>query len=291
MSGVRVPLPSRPPVRYYGSKWRLAPWILSHFPAHTCYVEPYAGGANVLLRKLPVTYEVYNDLDREVVHFFRTLREHTADLLRAIDLTPYSRLELDEAYEATDDPLERARRFYVRSWQAFHPGQPNQRTGWRRQTQGGRGKSVVKDWNDTARLLPVVERLKHVQIECDTAEAVIRNFDGPDTLFYLDPPYLTETRCDKWADVGYAEEMDAEGHRSLAVQLIGIQGMAAISGYPSVLYEELFAGWRRVEKRAYTNGNVHRIEALWLSPALVERVNTTKARTLPMFESAKDGAR
>src|SRR5262245_50804810 len=119
-------VPSRAALRFYGGKWRLAPWIVAHLPPHTCYVEPFGGAASVLLRKPPSRYEVYNDLDGAVVGFFRVLRERPADLIRAIQCTPFARAEVDLAcvpvppeVDAVDD-LERARRLYVRAWQGRH---------------------------------------------------------------------------------------------------------------------------------------------------------------------------
>src|SRR5574343_303278 len=102
---------TRPALRYFGGKFRLAPWIISQFPPHTVYVEPFGGGGSVLLRKLPAYHEVYNDLDGDVVNFFRVLREQPDELLRAIDLTPYSREEQRQAFDANDEPssLDRAR--------------------------------------------------------------------------------------------------------------------------------------------------------------------------------------
>lgn len=107
----------RPALRYHGGKFRIAQWIINQFPEHLCYVEPFGGGGSVLLRKSPAKIEVYNDLNGGVVNFFRVLRERPADLIAAIELTPYSRKEFIQAQEPCDDPLERARRFYVWSWQ------------------------------------------------------------------------------------------------------------------------------------------------------------------------------
>ena len=105
-----TPTVTRPALRYYGGKFRLAPWIIGHFPVHECYVEPFGGAMSVLLRKAPARYEVYNDLDREVVNLFRVLRERPEEFIRAIELTPYSRAEQLLAFEpAPEDELERAR--------------------------------------------------------------------------------------------------------------------------------------------------------------------------------------
>ena len=140
--------PRRPALRYYGGKWRLAPWIISHFPPHICYVEPFCGAASVFLRKPPAEFEVINDLDGEVVNFFRVLRDRTDELIRAIVATPYSRAEYDEAWQTVEEPLERARRYYIRAWQGWGGGKGSRPSGWRYQLSNNRGKSVIMDWID-----------------------------------------------------------------------------------------------------------------------------------------------
>ena len=109
--------PHRPALRYHGAKWRLAPWIISCIPAaHDSYIEPFGGSAAVLLRKSRSPIEVYNDLDGDVVAFFRMLRERPDDLIRAIYWTPFAHAEQQLSRQPTDDPLERARRLYARSY-------------------------------------------------------------------------------------------------------------------------------------------------------------------------------
>ena len=116
--------PIRPGLRYYGAKWRLAPWIMSFFPKHQCYVEPFAGGGSVILQKDPSTSEVYNDLDQDVVNFFCVLRDHEDELLRLLELTPFARAELELARKPTDDPIERARRTFIRALASNADPQP-----------------------------------------------------------------------------------------------------------------------------------------------------------------------
>lgn len=263
--------PTRSALRYYGGKWRLADWILGHFPEHTCYVEPYAGGASVLLQKAPAPFEVLNDIDGDVISFFRVLRERPADLVKMIELTPYARLELEQSYEPTDQDLERARRLYVRSHMARGvPGTSRRTTGWRYQRRDNQCQKVTDRWSTVDHLFDVAARLKLVQIECDDAIAVIRRFDTPGTLHYVDPPYVLSTRNNHWDRI-YTREMLDEEHRQLAEVLHQLQGMVILSGYPSSLYAELFGDWTSVECLTRTDASSTAVERLWLSPRVARR--------------------
>jgi len=282
----RVAMPARPPLRYHGSKWRIASWILRYFPPHDCYGEPYGGGAAVLLQKPRSWLEVYNDKDGEVVNFFRVLREHTDELLTLITYTPWSRQEWEEAQQDDPDPVESARRFYVRAWMSIAGPTAQWRTGWRRQ------KVITKDNNGSKRMTPacisfmatehlsqVAERLRGVQIECDDALAVVERYDSPDTLFYLDPPYPASTRG-RWYKTAYRYEMTDAQHREMAEFVMDLDGMVAISGYRCDLYDELFGDWKRVDKRARTQRARYATESLYLSPNLVSAWRTM----LPLFD-------
>jgi len=267
------PLPRRAALRYYGGKWRLAPWIVSHLPPHVCYVEPFGGAASVLLRKAPARYEVYNDADGEVVNFFRVLRDEPDAFRRAVDLTPYARAEVDLACDAEAmalaPPLERARRFYVRAWQSIHGAPSRGRLGWRYEAGGDRGwhRTVAEAWADTSHLPAIVARLKGVQLECGEAVDVFRRFDRPHTLFYVDPPYVTATRRERWARHAYVRELADADHQHLAGLLRGLRGMVALSGYPGPLYDRLYGDWHRVERRSAVQSSAVATECLWLSPA------------------------
>ena len=256
----------RPALRYFGAKFRLAPWIIEQFPPHICYVDPFGGGCNVLMLK-PASYnEVYNDLDGEVVNFFHMLRDRSDELIRAIQLTPYAREEQRVAFTPAGDDLERARRLYVRCWQSHGGGRTQWRTGWRYERGNTSGNRVIDDWNETDHLQAIVARLKNVQIENDDALKIIPRFDSPATLFYLDPPYLASTRSDRWKEKAYTCEMTDDQHIELARILNGIQGMAIISGKPSPLYDELYPGWKTLQKEINTDFQGRSMEKLWISP-------------------------
>lgn len=266
--------PVRPALRYYGGKWRIAPWIISHFPEHVCYVEPFAGGASVLLRKPVSKVEVLNDLDGEVVNFWRVLRERTDDLIRAVELTPFSREEMELAYLECSDPLERARRFFIRSWQQRGGPRAQWRSGWRHATGAGRYNIPAHDWSKTDHLWDVAARLKPVQIEHDDAIDVIERYDRPKTLFYVDPPYVADVRSRRWRKKAYKCEGEEALHVKLAGTLKEIDGCALVSGYPSPLYDEIYKGWERRETETICDshlGSKRRREVLWMNPALAER--------------------
>ncbi len=257
---------TRPALRYFGGKFRLAPWIIAQFPPHVTYVEPFGGGANVLLRKEVSYNEVYNDLDGEVVNFFRILRERPDDLIKTIKMTPYSREEQRLAFNAAEDNLERARRLYVRTWQSHGGGRTQWRTGWRYEKGMTRGKRIIDDWNETEHLWWIVERLKNVQIENDLALRVMMRFDTSETLFYLDPPYVRSTRSKRWREKAYTEKMNDEDHLELARVALNLKGMVIISGHPSNMYDELFTGWEKLTKTTPTDFQARSVECLWISP-------------------------
>lgn len=259
--------PTRPVLRYHGGKWKLAPWVLTHFPAHKAYVEPFGGAASVLLRKPRVPTEVWNDLDGELVHLFTVLRDPAnADLLaRACALTPFARSEFDLSYEPTENAIERARRFIVRSFFGYGSKAciSKAKNGFRCLRTGENSPAV--DWCTYPQALQTVaRRMLGVVIEAKPALDVIRRFDRADTLFYVDPPYVHGMR--NMEQGAYRHEMTDAEHRELAASLQEIKGMAVVSGYRCALYDELYAGWRRVDCRAYADKASPRIESLWISP-------------------------
>jgi DNA adenine methylase len=261
---------SRPILRYHGGKWMLAPWIISHFPKHTNYVELFGGAASVLLRKQRSRSEVYNEIDSDVVNLFLCLRdsEKTAKLCHQIELTPFSRDEFLAAYDRSDDAVESARRYVVRSFMGFaSTGNREYITGFRAASKQS-GRPHALDWaNVPESLHAVTERLKGVTIESRHAFKVIAQQDSPDTLFYADPPYLMSTRnCH--TERQYRFEMATDEHRRLCAILCGIKGKAILSGYPNELYDSLLPGWTRVERKhrkASQIGSTESTEVLWMN--------------------------
>ncbi len=260
---------SRTALRYFGGKSALAPWIVSLLPEHGAYLEPFGGGASVLLAKPPALRETYNDLDGAVVAFFRCLRDEPEALVRAIDLTPFARAEADAADvdESNISDLERARRLYVRSGQTIHGAPSRGRMGWRCDTRVTGNGTNIEMWNRTAHLWQIACRLKTVQIERSDALTCISRFDRSECLHFVDPPYVAETRGDRWAKAAYAVEMSTEDHRALAETLHAVKGMVVLCGYSSPLYDDLYRGWVRLEHQARQQSRGTATEVLWLNDA------------------------
>lgn len=275
--------PSRPVLRYHGGKWRLAPWVVEHFPKHRVYVEPFGGAASVLLQK-PRTYaEVYNDRWGEIVSIFRVLRDPdtAAELRRRIELTPFARDEFavinEASYEDVDDTVERARLLIFRSFAGFGSNAHalSRKTGFRGSSNRS-GTTPAHDWANYPTVIEAfVARLRGVVIENRDAAEVMGQHDSDDTLHYVDPPYVHSTRSmSNPYDLeygGYAFEMTDAEHEVLGQFLRGLAGMVVLSGYRSPLYDELFHDWERVECRAMADGARARSECLWLNPAAVAR--------------------
>lgn len=234
-------------------------------PSHRVYVEPFGGVASVLLRKPRCFVEFYNDLDDDVVNLFQILRgpdvEKLAEQLR---LTPYSKTEFRNAFEWTDDPLERARRCLIKGSMGFG--------SWAsaKQTPGATGfREYCRDQNlaKSFKMLPEImgqftNRLRDVVITKSDAWTVMERHDSSETLHFLDPPYLPQTR-----DIGkdYAHELTVADHETLLKNIKTLSGMVMLSGYASDLYEDYLGDWRRIERAALADGARKRTEVLWMN--------------------------
>lgn len=255
-------------MRYHGGKFRLAPWIVSHFSDHRTYVEPFGGAASVLLKKQRSYAEIYNDLDGEMVNLFRVLRNpaQARELVRLVSLTPYAREEFEESSIIADDPVEQARRTLVRAGMGYSTGaQLPYGTGFRGNVTRSYTTPAI-DWRNYPKALEAaIDRLRGVVIEHRPALDVIRQYDTPHTLFYVDPPYVFETRNQRNAGIVYRHEMTDDQHRELAALLRTVQGKVILSGYPCPLYDELYGDWQRNTRSAFADGAKDRTEALWIN--------------------------
>ena len=268
---------SRPALRYHGGKWKLAPWIQQFFPPHRVYVEPFGGGASVLLRKQRAYAEVYNDLDGEVVNLFTVLRDRGPQLQELLRLTPFARAEFDLSYQPVGEPIEQARRTVARSFMGFgSAAATGEKSGFRANSNRS-GTTPAHDWANLADAIPALtDRMRGVVIENRDALAVMTHHDTPDTLHYCDPPYVHSTRSTKVRGTStegrasgraYRYEMDDEAHREFARTVRSLEGMVVISGYPCDLYDSLFAEWERFDRPAFADGARLRTEVVWLNAA------------------------
>lgn len=269
---------------WYGGKYSHLDWLLPLLPEAIHYCEPFGGSAAVLINRPPSPVETYNDIDGEVVNFFRVLREQKEALIEAIGLTPFSRAEFEMAINVTTQEmsdLERARRFYIRARQV--------RTGLAQKASSGRWAhclltsragmaGAVSRWLGAVEDLPLIaQRLLRVQIECAPAIEVIQRYDSEETLFYCDPPYPHGSRGDAHA---YAYEMTDEQHRELATVLRDTKGKVVLSGYHCELMDELYGDWRRIEapEKMVHSVKTLRREVLWLNYDVEEELAWQKAR-------------
>jgi DNA adenine methylase len=255
---------ARPLVRYHGGKWILAPWIISNFPPHKTFVEPFGGGGSVLLRKTRAYAEVYNDLDGEIVNLFTMARDRGEELAKLCELTPFARTEFAESYASSSDPLEQARRTLVRSFMGFGSNSHSKKTGFRANSNRS-GTTPAHDWmNYPGALRITIQRLRGIVIENRDALKCMQQHDSLETLHYADPPYVLSTRSDGHGD--YPHEMTDLEHQALAAGLKDLEGMVVVSGYRCELYDGLYAGWTRIDRATHADGAAKRIESLWLSP-------------------------
>jgi DNA adenine methylase len=258
---------TRPLMRYHGGKFRLAPWIISHLPAHRIYTEAYGGAASVLLRKPRAYSEVYNDLSGEVVNLFRVLRNpaQARELVRLVKLTPYAREEFEESYILADDPIEQARRTLFRAGAGFGAtaASGQWRTGFRSNVTRS-GTIPAGDWQTYPDVLEAaIERLRGVVIEHMPALDLLAKYDHPDALHYVDPPYMAETRG-RHSRKAYRHEMTDADHVELAGMLHALKGHVVLSGYPSPLYDSLYTGWQRYTRTDHADDSTARVEVLWV---------------------------
>lgn len=278
---------------WYGGKFNHLNWLLPLLPEATHYCEPFGGSAAVLLNRKPALVETYNDIDGEVVNFFRVLRDKQEALIKAIGLTPFSQEELRIAVEESIEnlsELERARRFFVRARQV--------RTGLAQTASVGRWAhckltsragmaGAVSRWLGSVEgLAEIVQRLLRVQIENSTAIEVIKRYDSEETLFYCDPPYPHDSRGDANA---YGYEMTDDEHRQLAEVLNNVKGKVALSGYHCDLYSDLYRDWNYIEsiEKQCLSVKQPRTEVLWVnydvSKNKIEWMNQ-KQSSLPLFD-------
>ncbi len=250
-------------LRYPGAKWSLARRIAEQFQPHYHYVEPFFGSGAVFFAKTPAPHEVINDRHSLVTNLFAMLRDRTDDLCWAIETTPWSRDEYSTCHVVTGDPLEDARRFVVRCWQA-HASDLAKKTGWKNRGISQRAQGMSHRWNKVPeQLRSLALRLKEAEIENREALEVIGRHAAADCLIYADPPYLHGTRTQHM----YESEMTDSQHEDLLTALLAHPGPVVVSGYANAIYDEMLASWNRmVMKAPKTEKGAFRTEVLWVKP-------------------------
>ena len=253
--------------RYPGSKWSIAEWIISHFPAgyeKMIYLEPLVGSGAVFFNKNPGCVETINDLESEIVNVFCVLREQPEALKRALELTPYSREEYDRSFEPCDDPVERARRYFVRTTQAIG-AKMGTKCGWRNHKTTKICGTACK-WGGIVDTIDfAVTRLRGsttnlVQIEHMDAFRLIERYNSPDVLMYLDPPYVRSTRKSGRL---YRFEMDDTKQRELLRLITQSKAKIVLSGYQSDLYDDALKGWYKDTTQSQTTSGAMATETVW----------------------------
>jgi DNA adenine methylase len=261
-----------PILKYPGAKWRLATWILSFIPPHESYLEPYFGSGGVFFNKARSRIETINDIDGEVVHFFRMCRSRPDDLADAIHLTPWARAEREAAFDPASDDIERARRFAVRCWMTFGAS-IRKSNGWRHTTakKSNGGPDNPRLWARMPECIRTASaRLLETQIENAPALDLIRHFNGERVLIYVDPPYVKDTR-NTHGDA-YHHELSNADHEELLRTLMEHTGMVFISGYDCDLYNDTLHDWRKETTNTTAELAAKRVECLWINPAGAEGV-------------------
>ena len=253
-------------LKYPGAKWNLADWIISHFPPHHSYLEPFFGSGAVLFSKQRSNIETVNDLDGDVVNLFQCIRQNPEKLQKIIYYTPYSRQEYEKSYlpARSEDPLDRAVRFLVRCNQGYGFRTNGSRVGWKNDVQGRERAYAAKYWTELPTVIDrAAERLRGVQIECRPAAEVIAKFNSENVLIYCDPPYVLSSRSSGKRQ--YKHEMTDEDHLELLTVLKKHRGPVLVSGYASKLYDRELQGW--CKETAFTTDQLSRTrqEVLWMN--------------------------
>ncbi len=254
-------------LKYAGSKWSSAKWIISYFPEgyeKMTYLEPYFGSGAVFFNKNRSAIETINDIDGRVVNLFKQIRERPEELARLIEFTPWARDEYRQSYIKSENPLEDARLFMVRCWQAIGT-KTSDITGWSNNIKPG--DSGISRWHKlNESILQVAKRLSNeklqlVQIENQPAIKLIKRYNRGETILYLDPPYLLNTRSKRI----YEHEMTDEEHIELLQTILKFKGKVIISGYESDMYNLYLEGWHREKRKVNTEMGGSATEVIWMN--------------------------
>lgn len=258
-------------MKYPGSKWSIANWIISYFPEHHSYVEPFLGSGAVLFNKPRSNIETVNDLDGNVVNLFEWIKRDPERLAYEIYYTPYSRQVYEKAFATVpESSLEKAVNFYIRLNMGHGFRTNGEKVGWKNDVQGRERSYASQEWcNLPEKIMKAAERLRGVQIENKPAIEVIQRFNFSNVLIYLDPPYVLGTRHGKQ----YRCEMEDEDHIQLLTEIKKHKGPVLISGYESELYNEELKNWYRTETTCYSQNCIKKKEVLWMNYVPNRQIN------------------
>ena len=230
---------TRSPLIWFGGKSKYAEHIISRFPRHRKYVEPFGGAAHVIAQKPRVTHEVYNDIDDVVVNFILQCVADPERLAAACEALPYSRslFEQWKREPLPDDPFDRAVRWFYMNRSAIGRGNAQQvpQTGWRHSTVSG--QSPANGYVSACKLIEAfADRMRGVMIERMNYTELIPKYDDEHTLYYVDPPYVGREKY-------YAGGFTEDDHRQLAKLLKNLKGKVVLSYYADQLIDELYGDW------------------------------------------------
>ncbi|MBD5499110.1 MAG: DNA adenine methylase [Lachnospiraceae bacterium] len=261
-------------MKYPGSKWSIAKWIIGFFPEHHSYVEPFFGSGAILFNKPRSDIETVNDRDGNVVNLFEWVKNDPEKLAHEIYYTPYARAVYDAAYSVVpESSLQQAVSFYIRLNMGYGFRTNGQKVGWKNDVQGREKAYAATDWVKLPeKIMQAAERLRGVQIENRPALEIMERFNFENVLMYLDPPYITGTRHGKQ----YRHELySRESHAELLEKAITHKGPLLISGYDSPLYRDMLHGWHREETTSYSQVCSKKREVLWMNfePAVQIRLD------------------
>ena len=250
-------------IKYPGSKWSIAGWVINFFPEHHSYLEPFLGSGAVLFNKPRSNIETVNDLDGDVVNLFEWIKKDPEKLAHEIYWTPYARQTYEDTFALVpEDSLQKAVNFYIRLNMGYGYRTNGYREGWKNDVQGRERAYAALDWKDIPeKVMAAAERLRGVQIENRPAVDVIQRFNYPNVLVYADPPYVLSTRHGRQ----YRHELDDKGQGDLLDVLLFHTGPVLLSGYDNDLYNSRLKGWHREETDSFTQLSSKRREVLWMN--------------------------
>lgn len=251
-------------MKYPGSKWKIAKWIIDFFPEHHSYLEPFFGSGAVLMNKSRSHIETVNDIDGNVINLFEWIKRNPEKLAHEIYWTPYARQVYEDAFvQEPKDSLQKAVNFYIRLNMGHGYRTTGEKVGWKNDVQGRERAYASQDWvNLPDKIFQAAERMRGVQIENMPAVELIKRFNYHNVLIYLDPPYMPETRHGKQ----YRYEMyDSKSHEELLEAVKQHKGPVLISGYYTELYNDVLKDWHREETTCYNQVFNKKREMLWMN--------------------------